>query len=805
MNIIILPATERAIARDAPQAYAGDARLAHVRGWLSWLTERGETLWVQAYLPAQNARAQSDIIRFLIECERDFKVGNSLMLTADDVRDGILEHPYLVCIDELVLRFDPQTEELDEQLIAAIDAYQTRAAEQKQQAFSLWIQEGVDRGRHVRLQPWLRRKHEIQIYTDPFVQRGGLSTPGIQNSAQLPPEYLKDLPACRLLDSALTIAANGRIEACPQIARHCGSSLDLGNVLEDSLESILIKRGQQRHKQLSSAVCRNCRIDGRFSWPDSRGEAVCGLMLAGATEQIKKAEQDEVATPLTLSQASPDALEGVFTRFRQTLDEWARRDQPHSIGAGEQFVSIETPVIKAEWLIPCIESVLSQTSPNWYFSLLWDRGDELARRILDELKALNHPRISVHYGDGLGIARARRFLTDRSQGDYILPLDDDDLLAPNAVETFLTAAASMPWAGIIRGRREFIDDSGNPVSMDDWFPFEARQYVGGMTRDVYNHCQPYAISRAIYLLTNGWEGFPEYKYAGEDCDLFLKIEELAEIELLEEVLYYYRINPSRTSVGLGVEVAHDMWRRLADAALRRRALPLRRTSDVQPFTFEVIGAEPIERRGNGGGIHQPNGNHQSTLSDLMFVTRHDSRANSLVDLKHRTEPFVCFVGDGVEPPAPNLLHEIIETMEALKADLAGPRFVDEDGRVIAADPHFSANMLPSVSGMGELDSGQYQACLPAAWIPPALLIVRTAVFRSVGGFDPTYSSRDLQSADFCLRARSRGFRCAYLGSIPVVQKPNGTQPGVPEEIDRFTARWGRAVHLLYAIEEAVTV
>jgi len=43
---------------------------------------------------------------------------------------------------------------------------------------------------------------------------------------------------------------------------------------------------------------------------------------------------------------------------------------------------------------------------------------------LEELKAQRHPNVSVHFGENRGIARARRFLTEHSRGDFILPLDD---------------------------------------------------------------------------------------------------------------------------------------------------------------------------------------------------------------------------------------------------------------------------------------------------------------------------------------------------------------------------------------------
>lgn len=251
-------------------------------------------------------------------------------------------------------------------------------------------------------------------------------------------------------------------------------------------------------------------------------------------------------------------------------------------------ISIETPAFKGGWLIPCIESVLRQTSADWEFSLVWDGGDALSRQVLEKLQRLDHPRIRVYFTERQGIAKARRFLTERSRGEWILPLDDDDVLTPDAVEKFLAAVREKPWAGIIRGRRTFIDEAGKPVVMPEWFPFEARHYQGGMTTDLDNHCQPYLIRRSAYARTGGWEGFEDFHQAGEDCDIFLKVEEVAPVELLDRVLYHYRVNRLRTSNGLGPASAHEMWRRLADRTIARIGLPLRRRNDIRPFVYERL-------------------------------------------------------------------------------------------------------------------------------------------------------------------------------------------------------------------------
>ncbi|HEV7684318.1 MAG TPA: glycosyltransferase [Pyrinomonadaceae bacterium] len=259
------------------------------------------------------------------------------------------------------------------------------------------------------------------------------------------------------------------------------------------------------------------------------------------------------------------------------------------------LISIETPVIKGGWLIPCIESVMYQTSTNWELSLVWDGGDDLSKKILEQIEQFNHPKIKVYFQERQGIAISRAFLSAKSKGDFILPLDDDDMLAPDTVERFLTAAQAMPWSGIIRARRKFIDEHGQLVDMEPWFPFEPRHYQNGMVNDLLNHSQPYLIRRSAYERTSGWEGFADFFFAGEDCDIFTKIEEVATIELLDECLYYYRLNSQRTSHALRPEGALEMWRRLADRTISRLSLPLKRENETQPFKYSKLPLPPAAK------------------------------------------------------------------------------------------------------------------------------------------------------------------------------------------------------------------
>ena len=247
-------------------------------------------------------------------------------------------------------------------------------------------------------------------------------------------------------------------------------------------------------------------------------------------------------------------------------------------------VSVEIPVFKHTYLDQTIESVIAQTHDDWHLYLLSDGASRKAQRIMHEWA--DHPKLSVRFEANAGIGPSRRKLSAWSESELILPMDDDDLLFPDCLTEMAACMEAHPEAGITRARRTFVDKKGKPVDERQWFPFEPRTTAYGMTTDIHNHSQPAMIRRAAYDETEGWFGFEEFHGAGEDCDLFLKIEEVAEIVLLDRVLYGYRLHRKRFSRDLGSKSAYEMWRRLADMTIDRRGLALRRTNDKPPFAYE---------------------------------------------------------------------------------------------------------------------------------------------------------------------------------------------------------------------------
>jgi glycosyltransferase involved in cell wall biosynthesis len=418
-------------------------------------------------------------------------------------------------------------------------------------------------------------------------------------------------------------------------------------------------------------------------------------------------------------------------------------------------ISIEVPVFKGRFLRQCIDSVLAQTSEAWTLSLVWDGGDELSRQILEELEERGHPRIRVYFTENRGIACARKFLSERSDEAYILALDDDDLLAPQAVQRFLQAAREHPCASLLRARRELVDAEGRGARQDPWFPFGPRHYQRGMVTDLFNQAQPYLIRRSAYARTSGWRGFSDFMGAGEDCDIFLQLEELAHFELVDEVLYHYRLHDSRASHSLTPPAAFEMWRRLADEAIVRMGLPLMRASEMPPFVYRRRALPAV------------------TLEDVDFVLRAD--AGQAVAALRR-----CDVAGSALLCAPSTAAPSDWKMIGFRA--AQRRLVCFLDEHVCFQSRSALEAL--VRALAEAD-----ADLLTAHGPGECLLLRREVIAATGGFDASHVAVALQNVDLCIQARRRDFRCLQVPLTGMASSAARRAAATATELSQLRSKW----------------
>ena len=128
-------------------------------------------------------------------------------------------------------------------------------------------------------------------------------------------------------------------------------------------------------------------------------------------------------------------------------------------------VSIGLPVYNGErYLTEAIESVLSQTSPDWELIICdnasTDATGEIARRYVAQDSRIRYHRNA----ENLGASRNFNLTFELSRGEYFSWLAADDLIAPGFVERCVAALDRTPDAVLAYPMARGIDADGQPIA-----------------------------------------------------------------------------------------------------------------------------------------------------------------------------------------------------------------------------------------------------------------------------------------------------------------------------------------------------
>src|SRR5262249_51410620 len=152
--------------------------------------------------------------------------------------------------------------------------------------------------------------------------------------------------------------------------------------------------------------------------------------------------------------------------YRNRLDD--------QLDAPAALVSIIIPCYnQAHFLGEAIESVLAQSHSHHEIVVIDDGSTDNTRAV-----AGRYPGIRYIRQVNCGLSAARNTGLRCSQGDYIVFLDADDRLFPQALRIGLESLTSHPECMFAAGRYELMSADGSCLGDGAWFPIEDDHYAG---------------------------------------------------------------------------------------------------------------------------------------------------------------------------------------------------------------------------------------------------------------------------------------------------------------------------------------
>ena len=231
--------------------------------------------------------------------------------------------------------------------------------------------------------------------------------------------------------------------------------------------------------------------------------------------------------------------------------------------ARKPLISVVIPVYNVEtrWLDEAVRSVLSSTYDNYELIIVDDCSTD--NSVTKYLGSLSDSRMKVARNvENLGISGTSNRGVEEASGEYIVMMDNDDLIHRNAL-LHIAAAIVGSEPDVIYSDEDKTDQDGirkAPFYKPDWSPdlLRSQMYIGHI----------FAFRKEFFLETGGFR--KEFDGA-QDYDLALRMSELtSRICHIPRVLYSWRELPSSTAMNPDSKpYAHTAGLKALDGHLKR--------------------------------------------------------------------------------------------------------------------------------------------------------------------------------------------------------------------------------------------
>ena len=482
-------------------------------------------------------------------------------------------------------------------------------------------------------------------------------------------------------------------------------------------------------------------------------------------------------------------------------------------------ISVVVPVYRPDplHLQACIGSIRSQSYRRWQLCLVDDHSqDPLTTALLQEAAA-SDPRIQIRLRSNNGhIAAATNEGIAMATGEFIAFVDNDDMLAPDALEQVAAAIAADPQLQLIYSDEDFIAPSGqrvNPHHKPDWNQELLRSH---------NYITHLTVVKTATLHRMG--GLRSVCDGAQDYDLVLRLSEVLrpeEIHHIPRVLYHWRISPNSTASGGEAKTyTVDAGQRALQDHIERCNLLAQVECLDRPNFYRLRWALPdpaptvsiIIPTHNGLSVLRPcleslqsstypgpveavvidnNSNDLATLAYLEALPAAINRPHTSAPIQYRVLPYpgcfnysainnyavekcdseiVVLLNNDTSVISPDWLEEMVSLAMRPEVGCVGPKLLYGDGTIQHAGviTGIGGSAGHAFKGQSSDSRGYFNRAMVSqemSAVTAACLAIRRQTYLDVGGLDAETFPVAFNDIDLCLRVRAAGYRNIFTPHV----------------------------------------
>jgi O-antigen biosynthesis protein len=407
--------------------------------------------------------------------------------------------------------------------------------------------------------------------------------------------------------------------------------------------------------------------------------------------------------------------------------------------------------------------------------------------------------------------------SEAARDEFVVFLDNDDLLAPDALAHLAVRLEQDPEIDIMYSDHDKVESDGryhSPEFKPGWSPelLLSFCYTAHLT----------AVRNRLYHEIGGMRlGFE----GSQDHDFWLRASEKARrIEHIPQILYHRRVLPGLTaSSGNAKPASFEAGRRAVEDAFHRRRIPC--TVEQPDWALQAgcaIFRPVMPDDGPSVAIVIPSNNHNRMLERLIASLEKTTYRNYQVYIIHNAsadaetldyfarsphhvltipnpdggfsfsalnnaaaamveEELILFLNDDTEVIEPRWLSQMVGWSRLEGVGAVGARLLYTDGRLQHAGmalglhdghPDHVFRYLPATDHGYMALARVTRNCLA---VTGACLLTPRKLFLSMGGFDADRFAVLYNDPDYCYRLIDAGYRCVYCGEAELIHFEGSTR------------------------------